>query len=151
MRTMMRKPWEGLTLPQGKEHSTRTTTQCSQIARSTTPRWWEINWSLNQTRSVRGVNPTYHFLSWVLLETFEFFVRTIGIKSYFSYLILPWTKMTLHHCAVRNTSHDWCLYFNFFIDNNMASWMHFLAFLLWWKLLYQKTLIQEKKHHILDF
>ena len=37
-----------------------------------------------------------------LLETIKFFVRTIEIKSYFSCLILPWTKMTLHHCGVRN-------------------------------------------------
>ena len=121
----MRKQWEGSTLPQGKERSTRTTTRCSQIARSTTPRWWEINWSPNLTRSVRGVNPTNHFLLWVLSETFEFFVRTIEIKSHFSYLVSPWTTMNMHHCAVRNTSYDCCLYFNYFRDRNMVSWSSF--------------------------
>ena len=145
MRTTMRKQWEGLTLPREKERSTRTTTRCSQIAHSTTPRWWEINWSPNLTRSV-----TYHFLSWVLLETFEFFVRTIEIESYFSYLVLPWTKMTLHHCAVRHTSCDCCLYFKF-------SWRcecPFNAFLLWWKLMYQYQIIvviDNTKHiYVLD-
>ena len=119
----MRKQWEGLTLPQGKERSTRMTTQCSQIARSTTPRWWKINWSSNLTRSVRGVNPTYHFLSWVLIETFEFFVRTIEIKFFISCFALDkndssslcWTKNLTRLLSI----------FLFFVNSNMASWTSF--------------------------
>ena len=145
----LRKQWEGLTLPQVKKHSTRTTTRCSQIARSTTPRWWEINWSPNLTRSVRGVNPPNHFLLWVLLETFEFFVRTIMVKYHFSYLASPWTTMNMHHCAVGNTSCDCCLYFNYFIDSNMASWMSFHCISSLMKIIVPNNFVLRKnKTHI---